>query len=291
MHSEYNVTLVKMKFSQAKGIHSVWTAYLGYYLVVAVIFISAFDQLVMAQHQAGAKSIYRATLYTRNIKTTAIWFKKFLGFSISDVKMNESAKLKVPGFQIQLIQPKRSVVESNLKLPAGKTLVNGFYETGFLVNNLDSIYQVMDDRGIKVDSVLTTDSELGREKFTAKDPDGNRISFYKSLPSDNLNTSCRPFLISLITSDYQNTLKWYETRLGFKQSHDLDVPIENMFVRILQQGNIVLKIIHSPNRSVETTELLSSDIELMGFKKFGLKLSGGQTREVLDNDGNQLIVK
>lgn len=263
-------------------------------LSVSILLILVSIQPTFAQSSNGTSArMTSARLMARNLKTTALWYRRHLNFQIKDVKMNESAKLRISGFEIQLIQPKRTVLSSNLRLPKGKTFINGFFKIGFRTAHLDSLHAYLDHRNASVDSLIVYDDSLKTRTFLVRDPDGNRLQFFedKSLSAQSF-PGISPYFFALITSDYKNTLSWYRDRLGFREIFNLDTPIKNIYIRLLKRGDVLLEVIHSPNRSVETTELLSYDVELAGFQRVGIGFyKNGSGKEEVDNDGNKLIIK
>lgn len=267
----------------------------NFFFLISILLFFFHPEKTSGQAIEGSKTgaITSLNLSARNLKTSVLWYKRNLGFVIKDVKINESGKLKMEGLEISVKQPKRTLLAKNIKLPKGKMQINGFNELGFKTSFFDSLYQYLDEKNIKVDSIVASGPPADTRKFVAYDPDGNRIHFIEDQSLEKPNfPGLEVYFYSLITADLKNALSWYRDRLGFEETYNLDSPTKNRFCRIMQRGNIVLEIIHSPNRSMETTELLSYDVELAGFSRIGLTLNEkGSPKEDFDNDGNRLLIK
>jgi hypothetical protein len=81
---------------------------------------------------------------------------------------------------IELIQVDSGL--SRVKILQGyssRTRINGFMKFGFVVKNIDALYQKLNDQNIKFTGRMVTDPVNNKKTFLINDPDDYLIQFFE----------------------------------------------------------------------------------------------------------------
>ena len=127
-------------------------------------------------------------MVVENVDSTSAWYVDHLGFEVyrSDEVPEYGVKakfLKIPGFQIEMFQHK-DAFEANDFIPESKNpvLKRGYTKFGFLVNNIDELYDNFESKEYPIYLDLMEDEKFGYRFFMVKDYSGNTIQIFEKMP-------------------------------------------------------------------------------------------------------------
>ena len=84
-------------------------------------------------------------------------------------------------------------------------------------------------------------------------------------------------------------MRWYKTNLGFNEISNNYAERAHISHCILKKGGLIVELQEISGRTMETTELLSSHIELARITVISLGSdSKKELKNITDNDGNKL---
>lgn len=256
-------------------------------LVPFALFIGFSPINTKAQDNRENFYISGLTIVARDVKLSATWYRKYLDIGIKEYKPQKHVKMKAGDFSLFIRQGKDVMVRSQINLPKGKKYINGIDKIGFTTNRFDEIIEKLSAAGQHLVEEVTDDKNLGMRYFVATDPDGNKIQIFdRPNPVDSVVTQAMFF--SIMSSDYINTMKWYEKNIDFTEVEIVD-ETKIHYQNLLHKGEVVFEIIHLPYESLETTEFMPIGRELAGFEALTFKSKDGKTTTFeTDNNANKI---
>lgn len=227
-------------------------------------------------------------MMARDVFQSAKWYAKHLNFKVTKSKHREFVILENGGFTLHIVTAKQTITASQVKLPPNKERINGFYELGFLCNDLDSLMYQFEGREIRRLKEPGFDMDYKTKTVVLADPDGNRVKLFQAskdqIPTINY---FKANFISITTSDLETGVRWYQTNLGFKEALKNYSKDSNVTLSVLKNKDMIIELQELSGRTMEITELLSNQIELTGFNEITLS-EGHELSDITDNDGNKI---
>lgn len=251
------------------------------------IFINFYPSNIHAQSQTEDFYIAGLTIVARDVKLSATWYRKYLNIGITEYKPQKHVKMKTGDFSLYIKQGKDVMVRSQINLPKGKKYINGIDKIGFATNRFDETIEKLTDSGQHLAEGVTEDKNLKMRYFVATDPDGNKVQIFdRPNPVDSMVTQAMFF--SILSSDYINTMKWYEKNIDFTEVEIVD-EAKIHYQNILHKDDVIFEIIHLPYESLETTEFMPIGRELAGFEGLTFKSNNGKMATFeTDNNANKI---
>ncbi|MFY0624842.1 MAG: VOC family protein [Reichenbachiella sp.] len=231
-----------------------------------------------------------AVIIVKDLKSSASWYYKYLKFKIKEFKPEKHVKMTHNGFQLTLRKGKSTLLLREITFTKGKKYVNGINKLGFTSNQFDSLNFYLQRHEQKFMKPASLDQNIGKQTMIVYDPDGNQI-FLIDEPSDPSSFILKPNFLSINSSDYITTLKWYTTHLGFEEI-ELKDDSNAHFQSLLRKDDIILELIHLPYESLETTEFMPIERDLASFDR--VVFEKGLAKKViseLDNNGNKIVIR
>lgn len=256
------------------------------FLTLILILSLSFYQ-VDAQTENNNFQLSGTTIIARDVKLSATWYRKYLDIAIKEYKPQKHVKMKAGDFNLLIKQGKSVMIKSQIQFPKGKKYVNGISKIGFSSNKFDDVKEKLLASNQKLIEDVTEDKNLKMRYFLTTDPDGNQVQIFdKPNPVDSTITTAMFF--SITSSDYINTMKWYEENIDFSE-----IKIEDEskihYQNLLHKGDVIFEIIHLPYESLETTEFMPLGQELAGFEKIKFKSGTGTSSTFeMDNNANKI---
>ena len=135
-------------------------------------------------HAQDMKPFFSAIVVS-NIDSSIAWYKKVIGLELrnrTDAPERGfiQANLHNKEMLIELIQVDSSLPGSSIleKYPQ-KTRIRGFTKLGFVVKDIDGLFQRLKDQNIKFTGRMVTDPVNNKKTFLVNDPDDNLIQFFE----------------------------------------------------------------------------------------------------------------
>ena len=229
-----------------------------------------------------------ATLLAKDIKLSATWYRRYLNLDIKEYKPQKIVKLKTGAFLLSIKQGRNIIIRSQVRLPNGKKYINGINKIGFACNQFTSLYEALISNDQKIVEEISFDKNIAMRFFVTQDPDGNSIQIFDQ-PNKVEKLTCSAILFSIISSDYINTMRWYEENIDFTAVEVID-DTKIHFQNLLHKGEVLFEIIHLPYESLETTEFMPLGRELTGFEQLTFKSQLGKNSTFrMDNNANRII--
>lgn len=128
---------------------------------------------------------YFSAIVVKNIDSSLAWYKKVLGVQLRNrtdapERGFVQANLHNGEMLIELIQVDSSLSkEKILKGQPPKTTVQGYMKFGFMVKDIDGLYNKLKDQNIKFTGRMVTDPVNNKKTFLVNDPDDNLIQFFE----------------------------------------------------------------------------------------------------------------
>lgn len=227
-------------------------------------------------------------MMARDVFQSAKWYAKHLNFKVTKSKHREFVILENGDFTLHIVTAKQTITASQVKLPQNKERINGFYELGFLCNDLDSLMYQFEGREIRRLKEPGFDMDYKTKTVVLADPDGNRVKLFQAskdqIPTINY---FKANFISITTSDLETGVRWYQTNFGFKEVLRNYSKDSNVTLSVLKNKDMIIELQELSGRTMEITELLSNQIELTGFNEITLS-EGHELSDITDNDGNKI---
>lgn len=255
-------------------------------LLSLTVFACLFSYGLLAQTVDDFK-LSGTTIIARDVKNSATWYRKYLDIAIKEYKPQQHVKMKTGEFNLYIKQGKNVMLKSQIQFPKGKKYVNGLTKIGFSTNKFEEVRSNLMADGLKILEDITEDKNLGMRYFLTVDPDGNQVQIFdKPNPADSAIT--RAIFFSITSSDYINTMKWYEENIDFTEIKIVDES-KIHYQNLLHKGDVIFEIIHLPYESLETTEFMPLGRELASFDEIKFKSGGGKTSAFeMDNNANKV---
>lgn len=262
------------------------------YCRIFIFFITAFlastiSYELCAQADAGDFKLSGATIIARDVKLSATWYRKYLDIAIKEYKPEQHVKMKAGDFNLYIKQGKSVMLKSQIQFPKGKKYVNGITKIGFSTNKFEEVKSNLEADGLKILEDVTEDKNLKKRYFLTVDPDGNQVQIFDHTnPVDSVITEAMFF--SITSSDYINTMKWYEENIDFTEIKIVDES-KIHYQNLLRKGDVIFEIIHLPYESLETTEFMPLGRELASFDELKFKSKDGKSSTFeMDNNANKV---
>jgi len=240
-----------------------------------------------AQSTSSDFQLSGATIIARDVKLSATWYRKYLDIAIKEYKPQQYVKMKTGDFNLYIKQGKGVLLKSQIRFPKGKKYVNGIDKIGFSTNNFDAVKEKLIASEQKILEDVTEDKNLKMRYFLTSDPDGNKVQIFDaSNPLDS--TLTKAMFFSITSSDYINTMSWYEENIDFTEIKTVDES-KIHYQNLLHKGDVIFEIIHLPYESLETTEFMPVSRELASFD--GIKFKSGVGKKStfeMDNNANKV---
>ncbi|UXX81122.1 VOC family protein [Reichenbachiella carrageenanivorans] len=243
--------------------------------------------VALAQSANSDFQLSGATIVAKDVKLSATWYRKYLDIAIKEYKPQQHVKMRTGEFDLLIRQGKNILLRNQIKFPKGKKYVNGINKIGFSTNQFEEVRERLLASGQKLIEDVTEDKNLNMQYILTSDPDGNTVQIFNDpIPSDSIMT--RAMFFSITSSDYINTMRWYEENFDFTEVKIVDES-KIHFQNLLQKGNVIFEIIHLPYESLETTEFMPLDRELASFEELKFKSGTGKaTNFEMDNNANKV---
>ncbi|OJJ19144.1 hypothetical protein BKI52_20230 [marine bacterium AO1-C] len=214
-------------------------------------------------------------IMVKDVSQAIRWYQQKLGFEIDQpIQSFPAYRMKIAllhhhGFRLELIEKKGSMSVSALKLGNNHHL-GGFLKMGFLVNNLEGLYQKLKKQqdvnfitGIgtlpKVDFKLSWPTKF----LLIRDMDGNMLQFFSYGSGSQTPLKLTPWLVGITVKDLKASQNWYQNLLGFTFYKTVGKPGNRR--AILAKNNFVIELF-APAK-VSFTHTLKGTPIVLGFKK------------------------
>mgnify|MGYP003647376472 CR=1 FL=1 len=231
--------------------------------------------------------LFEVKMMARDVFQSAKWYAKHLNFKVTKSKHREFVILENGDFTLHIVTAKQTITASQVRMTPNKERINGFYELGFLCNDLDSLMYQYEGREIRRLKEPGFDMDYKTKTVVLADPDGNRVKLFQAskdqIPTINY---FKANFISITTSDLETGVRWYQTNFGFKEVLKNYSKDSNITLSILKNNDMTIELQELSGRTMEITELLSNQIELTGFNVITLS-DGQELIDITDNDGNK----
>lgn len=256
-------------------------------LFTIVIIGITYGNPVLAQGSKSGFMLSGATIIARDVKLSATWYRKYLDIGIVEYKPQQHVKMKTGNFNLFIRQGKNVLIRSQLNLPKGKKYINGIDKIGFTTNKFEEVREKLLTSQQKILEEVVEDQNLGIRYFLTSDPDGNKVQIFdRPNPVDSVITHAMFF--SVLSSDYINTMKWYEKNIDFTEIETVDES-KIHYQNLLHKGEVIFEIIHLPYESLETTEFMPLGRDLAGFDQIIFKTGEGKNSTFeIDNNANKI---
>ena len=240
-----------------------------------------------AQEKSSDFILSGATIVARDVKISATWYRKYLDISIKEYKPQKHVKMKAGEFDLFIRQGKNVLLKSQIQFPKGKKYVNGITKIGFSTNQFDEVLEKLKESNQKLIEEPTEDANLKMRYFLTSDPDGNQVQIFDK-PNTLDSAQTEAIFFTITSSDYINTMKWYEENIDFTEVETIDES-KIHYQNLLHKGDVIFEIIHLPYESLETTEFMPLGRELAGFEAINFKSKSGKTSSFqMDNNANNV---
>lgn len=240
-----------------------------------------------AQSRSNDFQLSGVTIIARDVKLSATWYRKYLDITIKEYKPQQHVKMKIGEFDLYIKQGNGVLLKSQINFPKGKKYVNGIDKIGFSTNKFDVVKEKLIASGQKILEEVTEDKNLELRYFLTADPDGNKVQIFDA-PNPADSASTKAMFFSITSSDYINTMSWYEENIDFTEIKTVDES-KIHYQNLLHKGEVIFEIIHLPYESLETTEFMPMGRELASFD--GIKFRSGEGKSStfeMDNNANQV---
>lgn len=255
-------------------------------LLLLFLFLSTSE--LCAQSNVDDFKLSGATIIARDVKLSATWYRKYLDIAIKEYKPQQYVKMKTVDFHLFIKQGKSVMVKSQIQFPKGKKYINGITKIGFSTNKFEEVKANLIASNQKILEDITEDKNLEMRYLLTADPDGNQVQIFdEPNPIDSVVTQAMFF--SITSSDYINTMKWYEENIDFTEIKTVD-ETKIHYQNLLHKGDVIFEIIHLPYESLETTEFMPIGRELAGFAEIKFKSGQGKSSTFeMDNNANKVM--
>lgn len=216
--------------------------------------------------QTNSFSPVGLTIIVNDLSISSNWYKENLNFRVHK-KMPERRILQRGDFYIELRAIAGSLNEKDIKLPEDFKFINGYSKFSFVVDNLKGLYNHLFINGVNVFRPITKGEFFQGEYFVITDPDGNYLQFFSNGDSDiKINDiQMKPFLISKMVGDLDESVKWYQSILNCNISEILDIPEHNLKLGYLELNGFYFELIQT-GVSLNKTDLDKfKDKHIQGF--------------------------
>lgn len=257
------------------------------YIVFGIAIVWLLPNGSLAQADQMDFTLSGITIISRDVKLSATFYRKYFDISIKEYKPQKYVKMTAGDFSLYIKQGSNLLVRSQIKLPKGKKYINGIDKIGFATNKFQEVRDKLIASGHKLIEDVTEDKNLGMRYFLTSDPDGNKVQIFdKPNAVDSVLTEA--IFFSVLSSDYINTMRWYEKNIDFSEIKTLDES-KIHYQNLLQKGEVIFEIVHLPYESLETTEFMPLGRELAGFEQITFKSKGGSKSTFeMDNNANKI---
>lgn len=149
-----------------------------------IFFLSLLLAFSVAVYSQKIKPYFSA-IFVSNIDSSIAWYNKTLGTSLRDLTDTPErgviqANLFNKNMLIELIQLTPSIaVDSILKNYPPRTKIRGFVKAGFIVTDIDDLWNRLKKEKTKFEGRMVTDRISNKKTFLVKDPDDNLIQFFE----------------------------------------------------------------------------------------------------------------
>jgi len=130
--------------------------------------------------------MYFMALFVRNIDSSVAWYSKVYTLKQRNRTDNvqrgfKQVNLVGDNMFVELIELSKGVDKTDLlKNAAGGTMINGFFKTGFLVDNIEMTLAELRSLHVKVNgNGIFTDPVNNKKQFQVLDPDGNILQYFE----------------------------------------------------------------------------------------------------------------
>jgi catechol 2,3-dioxygenase-like lactoylglutathione lyase family enzyme len=149
-------------------------------LLLSITFISFFSN----SQEDSIKSFFSA-VYVTDIERSIEWYSKVL-----DLKLRNRFDSKERGFKqvnlvndnilIELVEIDKTIIKDTvLARYPGRTVMAGFYKTGFRVGNIDTFHKKLEGLKVNFYGNIVNDPVDQKQTFLVKDPDNNILQFFE----------------------------------------------------------------------------------------------------------------
>ena len=239
-------------------------------LFLSLLFL--FSISVFAQVQETPKLIPMGlTIIVDDVQGSSEWYKSNLNFTVHK-SMDSKVILKKSDFYLELKESDGSVNEKELKLPEQYKFINGYSKFSFVVDNLKGLYNHLFINGVNIFRPISKVEFFEGEYFVITDKDGNYLQFISNEKSDTpvKKIKMKPFIMSKMVSDLEESIDWYKNVLGFTVSEVLNIPDHELKIGYIELNGFYFELIDtgvSTNKS-ELSEYQNK--ELQGFSNLTL---------------------
>ena len=176
------------------------------------------------------------TLVAHQPDSLARWYEHYLNLTTStgnETMISGSNKSQIA---IEQAAPTKDTATSQTRKP-------GFFKIGFATNRLEPLYEQLAADGNAFRGDIFYDQNLQTHSFIALDPEGNRVQFFQ----DSTVSEITPYFFSFIANEFDKTLAWCQSEMGFEETVNLDLPERGLSIRLLKKDQTLLELIGDDN--------------------------------------------
>ena len=175
-------------------------------------------------------------LRAENLEQLATWYEDHLGLTMS----RDEPGISLKGNALQITLKPAASLEGE-QLIKGRS--PGFFKIGFRTHQLEQLFETLQASGSRFRGDIYFDNNLKTRSFIALDPEGNRVQFFEDATVNQIT----PYFFAFMALDFDNTLAWCETALGFTEKANLDLPDRGLSIRLMQKDDVLLELIGDAN--------------------------------------------
>lgn len=186
------------------------------------------------------------TIIVNDLQISSNWYKENLNFQVHK-KLPQKYVLQRGDFYLELKSVDGSLNEKDIKLPEDYKFINGYSKFSFVVDNLKGLYNHLFINGVNVFRPITEGEFFQGKYFVITDPDGNYLQFFSNSDSDiKVNQiKMKPFLMSKMVSNIEESIEWYKNVLNCNVSETLDIPDHNLKLGYLELNGFYFELIQT----------------------------------------------
>lgn len=216
------------------------------------------------------------TIVTKNSESLSSWYSQNLGF----MESKDHSLLYHDNLTIKLIQNTEAKHRDSVEYAYNVQYLPGIFKFGFKTNQFDNLLAHLKKNDAQMEGSILKDTILNTRMVIIKDPESNLIQIFE----DNASSKLEPYFISIIAQQIGEQEKWYQMHFPVKETHVLDIPDRDVFIRLLTGPDAMIEIIQ-PEETRIKDELNYSQIT--GF--YAIAITGAGIPFEKDKEDNFII--
>ncbi|WP_421875926.1 VOC family protein [Marinoscillum sp.] len=241
-----------------------------------IALVSIVSALLFSCEPSEKFSIDELTIVTKDAKIMSDWYAASFGFMDS----KDYSLLYHDNLTIKLVENPEAKRRDSLKKDYNIRFVPGIHKFGFATNQFDELIDHLKSNGARFHGSVVKDSILNTRMIIVKDPDNNNIQIFESAQPDRL----KPNFFCLITENVGEQEKWYQVNFPIEQSHRLDQPENDVYIRLLTGQQVAIELLQVDHTNI-MDELDYPNIT--GF--YSMEVKGANVSFEYDHDGNKIF--